>query len=116
MYTEYAVSRTCMYIHTVLHCTYIHLSVLVLHVHVRTHIHAHATCTQPRRSQPQQLYATKDKPVSSEMFVALVTERLLAVEKDRKAMEQRVRDDARRMGKEFKEIMVSLELLNGWGG
>ena len=45
--------------------------------------------------------------MSSEMFVALVTERLLAVEKDRKAMEQRVRDDARQMGRSFNDIMVS---------
>ena len=69
--------------------------------------------TQPnRRNQSQQqqthkLYAAKDNPVSSEMFVALVTERLLAVEKDRKAMEQRVRDDARQMGRSFNDIMVS---------
>ena len=53
------------------------------------------------------MYAAKDNPVSSEMFVALVTERLLAVEKDRKFMEQRVRDDSRQMGRSFGEIMVS---------
>ena len=58
--------------------------------------------------QTHKLYAAKDNPVSSEMFVALVTERLLAVEKDRKAMEQRVRDDARQMGRSFGEIMVSV--------
>lgn len=57
--------------------------------------------------QTHKVYATKDKPVSSEMFVALVTERLLAVEKDRLAMEKRVRDDARQMGKSYIEIMVS---------
>ena len=67
-----------------------------------------------RRTQPQpqqqthKLYAAQDNPVSAEMFVALVTERLLAVEKDRKAMEQRVRDNARQMGKSFQDIMVSL--------
>ena len=49
--------------------------------------------------------------MSSEMFVALVTERLLAVEKDRKAMEQRVRDDARQMGRSFNDIMVSKKYL-----
>jgi hypothetical protein len=70
-----------------------------------------STHTQPnRRNQSQQqnkLYAAKDNPVPAEMFVALVTERLLAVEKDRKAREQRVRDDARQMGRSFNDIMVS---------
>ena len=69
--------------------------------------------TQPQQQQQQthKLYAAQDNPVSSEMFVALMTERLLAVEKDRKAMEQRVRDNARQMGKSFHEIMVSLSCL-----
>ena len=62
---------------------------------------------QSQQQQTHKLYAAKDNPVSSEMFVALVTERLLAVEKDRKAMEQRVRDDARQMGRSFNDIMVS---------
>ena len=44
------------------------------------------------------------------MSVALLTERLLAVKKDRKAMEQRVRDDARQMGRSFNDIKVSYVL------
>ncbi len=76
-----------------------------------THTH-----TQPnRRNQSQQqrhkntLDAAKGNPISSEMFVALVTVKLLAVEKDRKLMEQRIRDDARQMEKSFIDVMVSWE-------
>ena len=77
-------------------------------------IHAHTHIIQPNRRNPSQqqqthkLYIDENIPVSSEIFVALVTERLLAVEKDRKTMEQRVRDDAAiQMGRSFDYIMVS---------
>ena len=68
-----------------------------------------------RRNHSHKVDSTMDKPVSSEMFVALVTERLLAVEKDRKAREQRVRDDARQKGKSYEEIMVRKHLTEEGG-
>lgn len=51
--------------------------------------------------------AKKDKPVSSEDFVAMVTERLLAVQKDRDHMRKRAQEHARQQGKTYEQIMVS---------
>lgn len=51
--------------------------------------------------------------LDEELFAAHLTERLQAVNRDRIAMEQKVRNDARQEGKlTFEEIIVSL-LLDG---
>ena len=52
-------------------------------------------------------HITKDRPISQEDFVAMVTERLLAVLKDRDAMRRRAQDRGRQQGRTFEEIMVS---------
>lgn len=51
--------------------------------------------------------AKKDKPVTREDFVAMVSERLMAVAKDRDTMKKRAQDQARQQGKSYEEIMVS---------
>ena len=51
--------------------------------------------------------AKKDKPVTREDFVAMVSERLMAVAKDRETMKKRAQDQARQQGKSYEEIMVS---------
>ena len=61
--------------------------------------------------QPQKaltLHVTRKERVSEAIFAALVIERLQAVNKDRIAMEQKVRNDAREEGKlTYDQIMVS---------
>lgn len=56
-------------------------------------------------------HITKDKPVSQEEFAALVYDRLLAVQKDRDAIRRKAQDQARKQGKSYEEIMVSLDYL-----
>ena len=54
------------------------------------------------------LHVTRRERVSEAIFADLVIERLQAVNKDRVAMEQKVRNDAREEGKlTYDEIMVS---------
>ena len=67
---------------------------------------------QHHRAPSTGPHITKDKPVSQEDFVAMVSDRLLAVEKDRDAMRRRVQDRARKLGRTYEEIMVSLILLS----
>jgi hypothetical protein len=50
--------------------------------------------------------AKKDKPVTREDFVAMVSERLMAVAKDRDTMKKRAQDQARQQGKSYEEIMA----------
>ena len=60
-----------------------------------------------RRHQPSLgPHATKDKPVSKEDFVAMVSERLAAVAKDRDNMRKRAQEQARQQGRSYEEIMV----------
>ena len=58
-------------------------------------------------------HAKKDKPVSREDFVAMVSERLLAVQKDRDHMRKRAQEQARQQGRTYDEIMVSTALAPG---
>ena len=62
---------------------------------------------QGHHSHPAGPHAKKDKPVSSEDFVAMVCERLMAVQKDRDQMRKRAQDHARKQGKSYDDIMVS---------
>jgi len=65
---------------------------------------------QHHRAPSTGPHITKDKPVSHEDFVAMVSDRLLAVQQDRDAMRRRVQDRARKQGRTYEEIMVSLIL------
>ena len=62
---------------------------------------------QRNRTQQAGPHITKDKPVTQEEFGALLYDRLQAVQKDREAMEKKVRERARKQGKSYSEIMVS---------
>ena len=54
-------------------------------------------------------HVTKDKPVSREDFVAMVSERLMAVQKDRDIMSKKAKEQYRQHGRSFQEIMVQCE-------
>ena len=63
--------------------------------------------SQSRHGHTAGPLAKKDKPVSREDFVAMVSERLMAVQKDREHMRKRAQEQARQQGRCYEDIIVS---------